>query len=221
MRRTHHTGTMPPGPGLTGNDANRTEPMARPLINRFFHARRALLATAAVAALGSFALAHAAYNVWTGEYTFTKAELQSAVEKRFPTTLRYGELVSVQLSHPRLVLDEATNRITTRMDAAISNTILPSPPVNGTLALNSGVRYDATQRAVLLDNPTVQQVQVQGMSQYNEQLNAIGAVVAQQLLKDYPLYTFKPEELRFNGKDVQPGAITVAADGIRVKLDLR
>ncbi|MNC83758.1 hypothetical protein D3C87_1216240 [compost metagenome] len=59
------------------------------------------------------------------------------------------------------------------------------------------------------------------MSQYNEQLNAIGAVVAQQLLKDYPLYTFKPEELRFNGKDVQPGAITVAADGIRVKLDLR
>ncbi|MNY44443.1 hypothetical protein D3C86_1794740 [compost metagenome] len=83
------------------------------------------------------------------------------------------------------------------------------------------MRYDATQRAVLLDNPTVQQVQVQGMSQYNEQLNAIGAVVAQQLLKDYPLYTFKPEELRFNGKDVQPGAITVAADGIRVKLDLR
>ncbi len=215
---------MPPGPGLTGNDANRTEPMARPLTNltnRVFPARRALLATAAAAALGSFALAHAAYNVWTGEYTFTKAELQHAVEKRFPATLRYGELVSVQLSHPRLVLDEATNRITTQMDAAVSNTILPSPPVNGTLALNSGVRYDATQRAVLLDNPTVQQVQVQGMSQYNEQLNAIGAVVAQQLLKDYPLYTFKPEELRFNGKDVQPGAITVAADGIRVKLDLR
>ncbi|WP_149138621.1 DUF1439 domain-containing protein [Cupriavidus campinensis] len=198
--------------------------MARPLTNltnRVFPARRALLATAAAAALGSFALAHAAYNVWTGEYTFTKAELQHAVEKRFPATLRYGELVSVQLSHPRLVLDEATNRITTQMDAAVSNTILPSPPVNGTLALNSGVRYDATQRAVLLDNPTVQQVQVQGMSQYNEQLNAIGAVVAQQLLKDYPLYTFKPEELRFNGKDVQPGAITVAADGIRVKLDLR
>jgi hypothetical protein len=28
--------------------------------------------------------AHAGYNVWTGEYTFTKAELQSAVDKRFP-----------------------------------------------------------------------------------------------------------------------------------------
>jgi len=46
-------------------------------------------------------------------------------------------------------------------------------------------------------------------------------VVAQQLLKDYPLYTFKPEELRFNGKDVEPGAITVAPDGIRVQVNLR
>ncbi len=147
--------------------------------------------------------------------------MQSAVDKRFPATLRYGELVSVRLSNPRLVLDEAGNRITTRVDAALSNTVIPSPPVNGSLALNSGVRYDATRRAVLLDNPTVQDVEVQGMSQYREQLNAIGAVVAQQLLKDYPLYTFKPEELRFNGKDVEPGAITVAPDGIRVQVNLR
>lgn len=181
--------------------------------------RRPLGALAiALAAIGT---AHAGYNVWTGEYTFTKTELQSAVNKRFPTTLRYGELVSVQLSNPRLVLDEATNRVTTRMDAAMTNTVIPSPPINGTMSLNSGVRYDATRRAVLLDNPTVQDVQVQGMSQYTQQLNAIGAVVAEQLLKDYPLYTFKPEELRFNGKDVEPGAITVAPDGIRVQVNLR
>nr|WP_092139242.1 DUF1439 domain-containing protein [Cupriavidus sp. YR651] len=195
--------------------------MPRHLFSKLFRTRRLMLATAAVAAIGTAALAHAGYNVWTGEYTFTKAELQSAVDKRFPTTLRYGELVSVKLTHPRLVLDEAGNRVITQMDAALTNTVLPSPPINGTLALNSGIRYDATRRAVLLDNPTVQQVQVQGMSQYSEQLNAIGAVVAQQLLKDYPLYTFKPDELRFNGKDVEPGAITVAPDGIRVQVNLR
>lgn len=182
------------------------------------HTRHGLAAALAFAAIGA---AHAGYNVWTGEYTFSKAELQRAVDQRFPTTLRYGELVSVQLSHPRLVLDGATNRVTTQMDAAVTNTILPSPPVNGTMSLNSGVKYDATQRAVLLDNPTVQDVQVQGMSQYTQQLKAIGAVVAEQLLKDYPLHTFKPEELRFNGREVQPGAITVTPDGISVKLDLK
>jgi len=193
--------------------------MLRTLTTGLSRARRPLLAFAVTAA--ALGTAHAGYNVWTGEYTFTKRELQSAIDRRFPATLRYGELVNVQLSNPRLVLDEANNRITTQMDAALTNTVIPSPPINGTLALNSGVRYDATRRAVLLDNPTVQDVQVQGMSQYREQLNAIGAVVAQQLLKDYPLYTFKPDELRFNGKDVEPGAITVAPDGIRVQVNLR
>ncbi|TXI80811.1 MAG: DUF1439 domain-containing protein [Cupriavidus sp.] len=188
---------------------------------RFGRLSRLVLGGALIAACASITAAHAGYNIWTGEYTFSRDELQGAVDKRFPATLRYGELVSVQLSHPRLTLDEATNRVTTLVDAALTNTILPAPPVNGSLALNSGIRYDADRRAVLLDNPTVQQVQVQGMPQYNEQLNAIGAVVAQQLLKDYPLYTFKPDELRINGKDIEPGAITVAPDGIRVQIRQR
>ncbi|MBP0635655.1 MULTISPECIES: DUF1439 domain-containing protein [unclassified Cupriavidus] len=177
------------------------------------------LAAAAVCAAATPALA--GYNVWTGEYTLTRQELQAALEQRFPATLRYAEVVTVQLSHPRLVLDEASNRLTTHVDARLTNALLPSPPVDGTLALNSGVRYDPGQRAVLLDNPTVQQVEVNGMAQYREQLNAIGAVVAQQLLKDYPVYTFKPEELRFGGKEVEPGTITVGKDEVRVEVKNR
>ncbi|AQV99085.1 DUF1439 domain-containing protein [Cupriavidus necator] len=178
-----------------------------------------LFAAACVAAGASSAFA--GYNLWTGEYSLTRQELQTALDKRFPATLRYAEVVSVQLSHPRLVLDEANNRVTTHVDARLTNALLPSPPVDGKLALNSGVRYDPAKRAVLLDNPTVQQVEVAGMGQYREQLNAIGAVVAQQLLKDYPVYTFKPEELRFGGKDIEPGAITVGKDEVRVEVKQR
>ncbi|AGW95109.1 DUF1439 domain-containing protein [Cupriavidus sp. DF5525] len=175
----------------------------------------------AAAAIATATSALAGYNVWTGEYTLSRLELQTAIEQRFPATLRYAEVVSVQLSHPRLVLDEANNRVTTQLDARLTNALLPSPPVNGKLSLNSGVRYDAAKRAVLLDNPTVQQVEVAGMAQYREQLNAIGAVVAQQLLKDYPVYTFKPEELRFGGQEVEPGAITVGKDEVRVEVKHR
>ncbi|WP_454738971.1 DUF1439 domain-containing protein [Cupriavidus necator] len=181
--------------------------------------RPSLLLAAAIIATATSALA--AYNVWTGEYTLSRQELQTAIEQRFPATLRYAEVVSVQLSHPRLVLDEANNRVTTQLDARLTNALLPSPPVDGKLSLNSGVRYDPAKRAVLLDNPTVQQVEVAGMAQYREQLNAIGAVVAQQLLKDYPVYTFKPEELRFGGKEVEPGAITVGKDEVRVEVKQR
>ncbi|MFS8978007.1 DUF1439 domain-containing protein [Cupriavidus necator] len=181
--------------------------------------RPSLLLAAATIATATSALA--GYNVWTGEYTLSRQELQTALEQRFPATLRYAEVVSVQLSHPRLVLDEANNRVTTQLDARLTNALLPSPPVDGKLSLNSGVRYDPAKRAVLLDNPTVQQVEVAGMAQYREQLNAIGAVVAQQLLKDYPVYTFKPEELRFGGKEVEPGAITVGKDEVRVEVKQR
>ena len=182
---------------------------------------RTLKAVTALTMLGA-ATAWAGYNVWTGEYTFTREELQAAVERRFPATLRYGQVIDVQLTHPRLVFDGANNRVTTRMDAQLGNTLLPAPPINGTLSLSSALKYDPAKRAVLLDNPSVEQVQVSGMpAQYGEQLNAIGAVVAQQLLRDYPLYTFTPEQLRIAGKDVEPGAITVLPDGIRVQVNTR
>ncbi len=185
------------------------------------------LKAAPAAAAGALAMlvaasAWAGYNVWTGDYTFSRQELQDAVDKRFPARLRYAQVLDVQLTHPRLLLDEANNRVTTQMDAQVSNTLLPAPPINGTLSLSSGLRYDPAKRAVLLDNPSVERVQVAGMpAQYSEQLNAIGAVVAQQLLRDYPLYTFKPEELHVAGKDVEPGAITVLADGIKVQVNTR
>jgi hypothetical protein len=166
--------------------------------------------------------AWAGYNVWTGEYTFTRDELQGAVDQRFPTTLRYGQVLDVRLTHPRLVLDEASNRVTTQLDARVSNTLLPAPPLNGTLSLNSGIRYDAARRAVLLDNPSVERVDVTGMpAEYGPQLNAIGNVVAQQVLRDYPLYTFTPEQLRMGGVEVVPGDITVLRDGIKVKINTR
>jgi len=174
-----------------------------------------------LAALGS-AGARAGYNVWTGDYTFSRQELQEAIDKRFPARLRYGQVLDVRLANPRLVLDNAGNRVSTQMDAQVSNTLLPAPPITGKLSLSSGLRYDPDKRAVLLDNPSVERVQVDGMpAQYGEQLNAIGAVVAQQVLRDYPLYTFTPEQLRVAGKDIEPGAITVLPDGIKVRINTR
>ncbi|MGT2437029.1 hypothetical protein ACU4GH_15470 [Bradyrhizobium betae] len=118
-------------------------------------------AVTALTMLGA-ATAWAGYNVWTGEYTFTREELQAAVEKRFPATLRYGRVIDVQLTHPRLVFDGANNRVTTQMDAQLGNTLLPAPPINGTLSLSSALKYDPAKRAVLLDNPSVERVQVSG-----------------------------------------------------------
>lgn len=176
----------------------------------------ALLVCGALAAAGA---SQAAYNIWTNEYTVPKKDLQSAIATQFPRKLRYMDMFDVNLSNPRLALNPDSNRLTTVVDAQIDNKLLMNKPVNGTLAMSSALKYDAASRTVRLDSPTVEKVDIAGVpAQYAPQLNAIGNAAAEQVLKDYPLYTFKPEQLEMNGKRFEPGAITVLSDGVKVEI---
>ncbi|VVE24595.1 hypothetical protein PCE31107_03334 [Pandoraea cepalis] len=163
--------------------------------------------------------ANAAYNIWTGEYTMTRQDIEAAVGKRFPTTLNYGQLLSVELTHPKIGFNPQANRVITQIDAQLQNVLLQGQPLAGVLSLSSALKYDPVKRAVLLDNPNVERVNVNGMPPaYDQQLTAIGGSLAQQVLNQYPIYTFKPEQLRYGGRDVEPGAITVLSDGIKVEV---
>ncbi|VVE47505.1 hypothetical protein PHO31112_04490 [Pandoraea horticolens] len=166
--------------------------------------------------------ADAAYNIWTGEYTMTRKEIETAIDKRFPTTLNYGQLLSVALTHPQIGFNPQANRITTQVDAQVQNVLLQGQPLAGVLAISSALKYDPVRRAVLLDNPSVERVDLNGMpAAYSQQLTSVGGTVAQQVLNQYPIYTFKPEQLRYGGRDVEPGAITVLPDGIKVEVKTR
>ena len=161
--------------------------------------------------------ATAGYNFWTGEYTLSHHDLQAQVEKKFPLKLRYSELFEVRLTEPVLSLDATTNRASLATQVQIRNPIVQPRQVQGHLALSSGLRYDAASTAIRLDQPTAERVALEGLnSQGAQQLQTVGAVVAQELLRDYALYTFKPEDLRRFGKTFEPGAITVLDDGIKV-----
>lgn len=163
--------------------------------------------------------ANAAYNIWTGEYTMTRQDIEAAVGKRFPTTLNYGQLLSVELTHPKIGFNPQANRVITQIDAQLQNVLLQGQPLAGVLSLSSALKYDPVKRAVLLDNPNVERVNVNGMPPaYDQQLTAIGGSLAQQVLNQYPIYTFKPEQLRYGGRDVEPGTITVLSDGIKVEV---
>lgn len=179
----------------------------------------AITATAAVAGMTVTPTASAGYNVWTNDYTLPLIDLQRAIERKFPTRLRYAEVFEVYLSNPRLTLNVAENRIITLVNLkVVSNLLLPTP-LTGTLALSSRLKYDPLARAIRLDAPSVDRINVDGVgAQYSQQLNAIGAVVAQQVLNDYPIYTFKPEELRLGGKTFEPGTITMQSDSIVVQV---
>ncbi|MDB5775670.1 MAG: rane protein [Herbaspirillum sp.] len=180
----------------------------------------ALFAAAIFAALAlPGPAAYAGYNVWTSDYTFSARELQTAIQTRFPRDLRYMDLFNVRLSNPQLTLDPAGNRIVTKLDAGVTSLLLAAAPVNGVLTIDSGLKYDAATRTVRLDRPELKQIEVPGMpAAYAQQMRDIGNTVAVQVLDNYPLYTFKPEELQLNGQRFEPGAITVTDAGLKVEI---
>lgn len=96
------------------------------------------------------------------EPTFTQAELQRQLDRRFPREYaRLGGLMSVTLLNPRLVLpDDGSGRLRLDFDVAVGRPgRVPATP-DGHLALTSGLRYDRATRALHLDAPRLEQADV-------------------------------------------------------------
>ncbi len=163
--------------------------------------------------------AWAGFDFWNSEYTASLAELQALIDRQFPRSQRYAEIVRVTVSDPQLGLDAAANRAAVTARVSIASALLAAVRVDGTVSLSSALRYDAASRALRLEQPRAERLTLQGVSGADaERLLRIGGVVAEQLLQGQALRTFTPEELSVGPKTYEIGAITVLADGIKVEL---
>jgi hypothetical protein len=177
---------------------------------------RALLGAAAVPA--PFA-ALAGFNFFTSEYTASREELQAQIARRFPVQQRYAEIFTVSLRDPQLGLDARANRAAITAVLSIASPLLRPSTVEGVVSVSSALKYDVPARALRLDQPKAERLELQGVTGRDaERLQQIGAVVAQELLRDQPLRTFSAEELTVGRKTYEIGDITVQQDGIKVEL---
>jgi hypothetical protein len=144
------------------------------------------------------------------------AQLQDALSRKFPFNSRVLELFNVNLTNPRLSLQPETNRIVTMMDASVA------PPFTnkswtGNFTLSGRLALDPARRAVVLADPRMENFSLGGLAgPYATQINRVGALLAEQLLKDMPLYTFAPEDFRYRGTNFVPSQITTKASGLVV-----
>lgn len=167
----------------------------------------------------TFTTAWAAYNIWTSEYTLSKAELQQTLAKQFPRNVTYQGIFNVSVANPQIALDAAQNRITTVVDTRIASQLLLAKDITGKIALTSGINYDAGTRSLRLDQPVVTNVNIDGSTQQgNQDIANIANVAVSQLLNNYAIYTFTPEQLALNGQHFEPGKITVGKDTVTVEV---
>ncbi|WP_123385579.1 DUF1439 domain-containing protein [Paraburkholderia sp.] len=183
--------------------------------------RRGFLLMAAAAVGITVSLAACAASTFPfipSHYTFSQQQVQEAVQRKFPYQRTISQVFQVQLANPVVGFLPDTNRVSIRLDAHLASPFLQEP-VDGVFTLSSELAYDEASKSVVLKSPNVDSVNVSGGAQaYTQQINAAAALLATQLLTNYPIYTFKPDQLQFAGVNYEPGTITILTNGIRVQI---
>ncbi len=147
------------------------------------------------------------------------ATLQESISKRFPFNNRVLELLDIRVTNPRVMLQPESNRILTSMDTTVAPPFLKKS-WTGNFAVSGQLRFDPARNALLLADPRVETFNINGLDPlYANQLTRIGSILAEQLLKDVPLYTFRPEDLRYAGTMFNPTKITTRPSGLVVTFE--
>lgn len=181
--------------------------------------RRFLSASlAAFGAAVSLAACASTFPFIPDHYTFSQGDVQKAIARKFPYQHTVAQVVEVALANPAVGLKPEQNRVAVQLDARFTSPFLRAP-VNGTFTVSGQLAYDAPSRSVVLKSPAVDSVNLDGEAQaYTQQIGAAAGMLATQLLTNYPIYTFKPEQLQFGGVNYEPGTITILTNGIRVAI---
>ena len=155
----------------------------------------------------------------TREVNLPLAQLQDAMARKFPFNSRYLELVDVRLTNPRLSLQPGTNRLITTMDASIA------PPFTGkswtgSFSMSSFLKVDPARRALMLDDPHMENVAIDGLSgPYADRITKAVGLIAEQLLQHTPLYTFDEQDFRYAGTQFLPTKINTTSSGLVVTFE--
>ena len=146
-------------------------------------------------------------------------KLQSSLERKFPFSARPLELIDIQLTEPRLALIPASNRMSATMNASVAPAFTQRI-WRGTFTLSGTLELDAARHAVMLAQPRIDNIALEGVDPLvaNQVARAAG-VLAAQILRDSPLYTFGPDDFRYAGTPFAPTRIVTKSSGLVVTFE--
>lgn len=95
------------------------------------------------------------------ELVFTSAQLQQQLERRFPRDYdKFGGLLSLSLLNPRVSIPPDGDRLQVDFDVGIGTLGRVDHTPEGHLSVSSAVRYEPRTRALHLDAPRLERVDV-------------------------------------------------------------
>jgi hypothetical protein len=146
-------------------------------------------------------------------------KLQNALDKKFPFNNHYLDLLNITVGNPRLVLQPETNRIVIDVDATIAPPFL-NRSWKGSFVLSGVPEIDSSRNAVILADPHVDQFTIPGVdAPFAKQLTKVGDVLLEEILRNTPLYTFKPDDFRYAGITFYPTKINATSHSLMITFE--
>jgi hypothetical protein len=174
---------------------------------------------AALALAGGGQLASCATVIGPRRVELSQSRLQAGLERRFPLRNRMLELFDVQLTRPRLAIMPETDRVGLSLDVSVSPPFLRQS-WNGTLAMSGHLVLDNVRNAVVLSATHVDSFDVEGMDgNHVRDLGRAADLLVNQLMRDMPVYTFHPDDLRYAGVQFVPTRLETAPGALFVTLE--
>jgi hypothetical protein len=131
-------------------------------------------------------------------FRFSETEIQNTLQKGLPLTKTYLLIIQVTLKHPRVELENGSDRVNAGLDVELNLTIgETSEPLGGSIDVSGGVRYDPEAGQFFLTDPNIEQLQVQGIpAPYIEKANSALTKALAQFYAERPIYTLKRSDAK-------------------------
>ena len=140
--------------------------------------------------------------------------LQRDLDRKFPIHHRVLGVFDVELSQPRLAVLAENNRVALSFDLAVTP-LLARQAWHGSMAISGRVRVDSPRNAIYIADAHVDRFVLDNLDEgKRNQLASVANLLSDNIIKDVPVHTFKPEELRYagvqfvlTGIDTRPGGL--------------
>lgn len=167
----------------------------------------------------------------TRSLTLSEADLQRRVEMAFPIDRRLLDVLDVMVSAPRLRLIPDRNRVATELNISTRDRLFGGR-WQGRIALESALRYEASDQSLRLSQVRVQQFSVDGVtgsgvggsgsgggSMARAQAERLGSVLVERVLEGFSLYRLPPgKAATLQRAGVMPGEVVINARGVEITL---
>jgi hypothetical protein len=148
----------------------------------------------------------------------SEAQLQNRLNEHLAVPFSLLKIFDVNLSNSTVKFDSKTGRMVTSLDTSLTSA-LSNKVLAGKLDISGKLRFDATTNSVVLDDPKVESLNLDGLgSKYGEFFNLIAQKLGGEMLNGLPLYTVKPQDLSVGSTQYSPKDMQITDKGLQITL---